>query len=319
MTRFLLARLAQSVVVLLVISYLSYVLMGLMPGDPIDLLVGADPAVSAADVERLRALQGLDRPIHERYWSWLTAALGGELGHSRLYSTPVLDAVGAALANTALLLLPALAVSVAIALPLGVLAAYRAGTAVDRLVNVLAFVGISLPQFWLGLLLILVFAVVLGWLPAGGIAREGAPAAEHVRYLVLPAATLMLGTVGGYVRYVRAAMIEALRQDYIRSARARGARPARVIWVHALRNALTPFVTILGLDLGLLFSGALVTETVFAWPGMGRLIFEAVIGNDYNLALVALLIATGLILLGNLLADLCHGWLDPRIRAGAAP
>lgn len=317
--RLVLARLGQSVVVLLVISYVSYVLMGLMPGDPIDLMVGADPTVSAADVERLRALHGLDRPIHERYWNWLTAALGGELGYSRLYSTPVLDAVGAAVANTAILLLPALAASVAIALPLGVLAAYRTGTFLDRLVNVVAFVGISLPQFWLGLLLMLLFAVVLRWLPAGGIAPDGAPVAEQVRYLILPATTLVLGTVGGYLRYVRAAMIEVLRQDYIRSARARGARPARVLWVHALASALTPFITILGLDLGLLFSGALVTETVFAWPGMGRLIFDAVIGNDYNLALVALLCATGLILLGNLLADLCQGWLEPRIRAGAAP
>src|SRR5690606_34479774 len=158
MTRFLLARLGQSVVVLLVISYVSYALMGLMPGDPIDLMVGADPGVSAADAVRLRALYGLDRPIHERYWTWLTAALGGELGHSRLYSTQVLTAVGTALANSAKLLLPALAASVAIALPLGVLAAYRARTPLDRLVNLLAFIGISLPQFWLGLLLMLLFA-----------------------------------------------------------------------------------------------------------------------------------------------------------------
>ena len=299
-------------------SFVIYGLMGLMPGDPIDLMISADPNVTSADVERLRALYGLDLPIHERYWNWLTAALTGDLGYSRLYSVPVLAVLGPALANSAKLLSLALLLSVSIALPVGALAAYRARTTFDYAVNLLAFIGISVPQFWLGLLLMLLFSVVLGWLPAGGIASAGAEPAEQLRYLVLPAATLMLATVGGHVRYVRASIIEVLRQDYIRTARAKGAGGVRVIGVHALRNALIPYITILGLDLGLLFSGALVTETVFAWPGMGKLIFEAIMGNDYNLALVALMFATGLVLLGNLLADVCCGWLDPRVASAGA-
>ncbi|MEE8041696.1 MAG: ABC transporter permease, partial [Pseudomonadales bacterium] len=139
---------------------------------------------------------------------------------------------------------------------------------------------------------------------------------EHARYIVLPAATLTIASVGGHARYVRAAMLEVLRQDYVRTARAKGAGRVRVLWMHALRNAMIPFVTILALDFGFLFSGALITETIYAWPGMGKLIFDAIMGNDYNLALVALLFATSLVLTGNLLADICYAWLDPRIVVG---
>jgi len=221
-----------------------------------------------------------------------------------------------ALRNSVTLLSLALGTSICIAVPLGVLAASRPRSVSDCVVNLFAFAGISVPQFWLGLLLMLLFAVVLDWLPAGGMAPAGAPLVEQLRYLAMPAAALTLASVGGHARYVRSAMLEVLRQDYIRTARAKGASRMRVVWVHALRNALIPFVTILALDFGFLFSGALITETIFSWPGMGKLIFDSVMGNDYNLALVALLFATGLVLVGNLLADLCYGWLDPRIVVG---
>jgi peptide/nickel transport system permease protein len=313
MTRFVLSRLAQSFVVLAIMSFVIYALIGLMPGDPIDLMISSDPMMTPEDAARLKALYGLDRSIVERYWTWLGSALGGDLGYSRLYGQPVLDIMGPALANTVQLLAFALAGSVAIAVPLGVLAASRPRSAVDYAINLAAFAGISLPQFWLALVMMLLFAVVLGWLPAGGIAPDGAPLTEQLRFMILPAATLMIASVGGHVRYVRSAMLEVMRQDYIRTARAKGASRRRVVWRHALRNALIPFVTILALDFGFLFSGALITETIFAWPGMGKLIYDAVLGNDYNLALVALLFATGLVLVANLLADLCYGWLDPRI------
>ena len=316
MTRFLLSRIGQSLLVVAVMSFVIYGLIGLMPGDPIDLMISADPDMTSQDADRLRALYGLDLPIHERYWNWLTAALGGDLGYSRLFSQPVLDVLFPALWNSVLLLSLALGLSICIAVPIGALAASRPRSIFDYGVNLFAFAGISLPQFWLGLLLMLLFAVVLGWFPAGGIARDGAPLGEQLSYLVLPAATLTLASVGGHARYVRSAMLEVLRQDYIRTARAKGAGRMRVIWMHALRNAMIPFVTILALDFGFLFSGALITETIFAWPGMGKLIFDSVMGNDYNLALVALLFATSLVLLGNLLADLCYGWLDPRIVVG---
>ena len=314
MSRFLLQRLIQSVVVLAVMSFVIYWLMGLMPGDPIDLMISADPKITSEDAARLRALYGLDKPITERYLNWLGAAVGGDFGFSRLYAKPVPEALLPALANTVRLLGITLFLSLLIGLPAGMAAAIKPYSKTDYTVNLLAFAGISLPAFWLALLLIIVFSVFLGVLPAGGVAALGGDGFwDQAKYLVLPVANLTIASVGGHTRYMRAAMIEALRQDYIRTARAKGAGPARVVLGHALRNALIPVVTIVSLDFGFLFSGALITETVFAYPGMGKLIFDAIMGNDYNLALVALLFVTLLILIGNLLADLAYAWLDPRI------
>lgn len=206
-----------------------------------------------------------------------------------------------------------LLVALAVALPLGAAAALRPNSIFDRLVNLLAFAGISMPVFWLALMLIIVFAVMLGVLPAGGVQTVGGgDLVDRARHLVLPVATLSAASIGQYVRHMRAAMIETLRNDYIRTARAKGAGWVRVVTRHALRNALIPVVTILALDVGTLFSGALITETVFAYPGMGKLIFDSIMGSDFNLALTALLLATGLTLLGNLLADAAYVWLDPR-------
>jgi peptide/nickel transport system permease protein len=215
--------------------------------------------------------------------------------------------------------------SAAIALPLGIWAANRPRSRADYLINLLCFAGISVPPFWLALLMITLFAVALGWLPAGGMAdiRPGTPSiaalGERLRYLALPVATLTLVQLGTYTRFMRGAMIETLRQDYVRTARAKGAPEGRVLWGHALRNALAPVLTILALSFGALFSGALITETMFAWPGMGKAIYQAILENDYNLALVGLLIATFTTIAGNLLADLAYAWLDPRVSiAGTA-
>jgi peptide/nickel transport system permease protein len=316
MRRFLLLRLLQSLVVVAIMSFVIYGLIGLMPGDPIDLMIAADPNMTAADAEALRALYGLDLPIYERYWNWLTAALSGDLGYSRLFGLPVLDALLPALKNSVILMGTAFLIAVGIAIPIGTVAASRPRSAVDYGVNLFAFAGISIPSFWLALILIIVFSVLLGWLPAGGIAGSGAGFFEYARYMVLPVATIATLSVASYSRYTRSSMLEVLRQDYIRTARAKGAGRGRVVWRHALRNALIPVVTILALDFGYLFSGALVTETIYSWPGMGKLIFDSVIGNDFNLALVALLFATVLTLMGNLLADICYAWLDPRIVIG---
>jgi peptide/nickel transport system permease protein len=210
----------------------------------------------------------------------------------------------------------AFACSLAIALPAGIVAAMRPYSRLDYTVNLLAFAGISTPPFWLALLLILVFAVVLGILPAGGMGTVGGGLWDQARFLVLPVASLTIASIGGHTRYMRAAMIETLRQDYIRTARAKGLSESRVVVGHALRNALIPVVTIIALDFGTLFSGALVTETIFAYPGMGRLIFDAIMGNDFNLALVALLFATLLTLAANILADVGYVALDRRISFG---
>ena len=314
MIRFLGQRLFEALVVLFLMSFAIYGLIGLMPGDPIDLMINADPKLTPGDAARLKALYGLDRPILERYWNWLVAALGGDLGYSRVYTKPVMEILVPRLGSTALLLGISLLLSLAIAIPLGVYAALNPYSKADYAVNMFCFAGISLPPFWLALLLILCFAVVLGWLPAGGMLTVGdGGILDRLQYMILPVLTLTIHSVGGFTRFMRASMMETLRQDYVRTARAKGLSEARVVTGHALRNALTPLVTVVALSFGGLFSGALITETMFGWRGMGKTIFDAIMGNDFNLALVGLLLATGFTLLGNFLADLCYAWLDPRV------
>lgn len=314
MTHHVLSRLLQSFVVLLVMSFVVYGLMGLMPGDPIDLMIASDPHLSGADAVRLKALYGLDKPWTERYLRWLSQIVQGELGYSRLYAKPVLDVLGPALANTGLLMISALGLALLVAIPLGIAAALRPGSIFDHGINLLAFASVSLPTFWLGLMLIVAFAVQLGWLPASGMEDVGGGGlADRLRHLALPVLTLGLAGMGQYIRHMRAAMIGEAHHDYVRTARAKGCGPARIVLVHQLRNALIPVTTILALEVGGLFSGALITETVFAWPGMGRLIYEAVMGNDFNLALVGLLLATAMTLLGSILADMAYAALDRRV------
>jgi peptide/nickel transport system permease protein len=200
------------------------------------------------------------------------------------------------------------------ALPVGVLAALRQGRALDHFLNIAAFAAISLPVFWIGLVFIIIFAVGLSWLPASGVETVGGGGVlDRLRHLALPVLALAVAGFGHYMRYMRAAMIAVLRQDWIRTARAKGLSWPQVVLRHALRNALIPVITVLSLDLGTLFSGIVVTETVFAYPGMGKLIYDAVTGADYNLALAGLMLATGLTLAGSLLADCAYGLLDPRI------
>lgn len=314
MLGFVLRRLLQTALVLLVMSFVIYALIGLMPGDPIDLMIRSDPNLTAADAIRLKALYGLDRPLPERYLAWLGRALQGDLGYSRLFSQPVLEVLGPRLLNTLLLMVTSLLLALGLALPLGIWAALRAGSLVDGLVNLLAFAAFSVPAFWLGLVLILVFAVWLGWLPAGGVQSVGdGGVLDRARYLVLPVLTLTLLTAGTFVRFVRAALLDSLHQDFIRTARAKGCSPARTVLGHALRHAMLPVTTVLALHMGALFSGALVVEAVFAYGGMGKLIYDSIMGNDFNLALAALMLATLATLLFNLVADLAYVWLDPRI------
>lgn len=313
MTRFLASRALQSLAVLTAMSFAVYVLMGLMPGDPIDLMIAADPKLTPEDAQRLRALHGLDRPILARYADWLGMVLQGDFGYSRLHSRPVPEVIAPALLNTVQLMGAAFVLSLLLGIPAGMLAGARPRSALDYAVNTLAFAGVSLPSFWLGILLIIVFAVLLGVLPAGGLGVAAGGFTVTLRHLALPVATLAVAGIAGQARYMRAAMAETLRQDFVRTARAKGASEARVVLGHALRNALIPVATVIALDFGALFSGALVTETIFAYPGMGRLIYDAVMGNDFNLALVALLFATLLTLVANLAADAAYVALDPRV------
>lgn len=307
------ARLAQITVTLAILSFAAYMLIGLMPGDPIDLALSADPRLSAEDAARLRALHDLDRPLLERYLAWAGSALSGEFGFSRLFARPAAEVLWPALWSSLVLLGCAVALSAAIGLGLGALAALRPRGAAP-LVDALAVLGQSAPPFWLGILLIILFAVELGWLPAGGMAESGSGPLEALRFLVLPVATLAAGNLAAYARHGAAALSAALAEPWIRSARARGASEARITWRHAFPNAAVPILTIAALDAGALVSGALITETVFARPGMGKLIYDAVMGNDYNLALVALLLVALVTMLATLAADLAQRALDPRLR-----
>ena len=314
MVRYIAGRLFESLAVLLVVSFAIYGLIGLMPGDPIDMMVQGDPNLTPDDARRLKALYGLDRPIVERYAAWLGNAVQGEFGYSRNHGQPVANVVADRIGNTALLLGVSLILALGIAVPVGIYAALRPYTPLDYAINMACFAGISVPPFWLALLLIILFSVTLGWLPAGGMETIGdGGLADRLRHMILPIATLTVASVGDFTRFMRASMIQVLRQDFIRTARAKGVSAARMIIGHALRNAMIPLVTVIALSFGRLFSGALIVETMFGWLGMGKMIYDAILGNDYNLALVGLMIATALTLFCNFLADIGYVWLDPRV------
>ncbi len=308
--RFLFYRLLQMLVTLLVMSFLVYALIGLMPGDPVDLMLAGNPHITPEDALRLRALYGLDRPLLERYGHWLQTILSGDAGYSRLYGLPVMQVLLPRLLKTAVLMGLSLLLTVGIALPLGVYAARRPQSLADKLINVFCLSGLSLPVFWLALLLICLFVVKLGWLPASA-------TLDNPVSLLLPVLTHSLGALAVYIRHMRSAMIEALKADYIKTALAKGCSETRVIWNHAFKNALPPVMTILMLDLGALMSGTVTVEIIFAYPGMGKLMYDAVMGNDFNLAMVGFLLLTGFVMLGNLLADVVYGFLDPRVESTA--
>ena len=322
MTRYLAARAVQTAITLALMSLIVFVLIGLMPGAPLDMMISGDPQMTSEDAARLRALYGLDKPLLERYLAWATQAAQGNFGYSRSFAQPVLTVLWPRLLNTLQLAGIAFILATAVALPLGIWAAAHPRSRADYLINLLCFAGLSAPPFWLALLFISLFSVSLGWLPAGGMAdpRPGASwtssVGQQFRHLALPVLTLTLVQLGAYTRFMRGAMIEVLRQDYVRTARAKGASERRVMWGHAFANALAPVLTILALSFGGLVSGAVITETMFAWPGMGKAIYQAILDNDYNLALIGLLVATFATILGNLLADLAYVWVDPRVSLG---
>ncbi|MGI9436512.1 MAG: ABC transporter permease [Geminicoccaceae bacterium] len=314
MLRYIAHRSFEAAVVLALMSFVIYVLLGLMPGDPIDIMASGDPDMNAADIARLKALYGLDQPLTQRYWHWLTSAVSGDFGYSRLHTSPVLEVLGPRLWNTTVLMCISFLLALMIAIPAGVVAAVHQRTWIDYSINLFAFAGFSLPSFWLALLLILLFSVQLGWLPASGVQSVGRDDwGDWLLHLIMPVAALTVLTTGRVIRFTRSAMLEALRQDYVRTAEAKGLSPYSVVVGHALQNALIPVITILALDFGALFSGALVIEQIFSYQGMGKLIYDSILGSDFNVALVGLLFATILTLASNLGADLIYGWLDPRI------
>jgi peptide/nickel transport system permease protein len=313
MLRIVAWRIPQIAATLLLLSLAAYLAIGAMPGDPIALAMMADPRLGPADIERMRALHGLDQPLLARWWAWLSGVLRGEFGYSRLFARPAAEILWPALRGSLVLLGTALGLAALLGIAAGSLAALRPRW--RGAVDALALLSQALPAFWLGILLIILFAVTLGWLPAGGAPDAPGPL-EALRYLILPVATLAIAHLAAYARHTAASMAEVLRAPWITAARARGAPERRIALVHALPNAAVPLLSLLALDAGALVSGALITETVFARPGMGKLLTDAVMGNDHNLALLALLLVATTTLLATLAADLAQRALDPRLAEG---
>ena len=320
MSRSVLWRSLQTILILLLLSYVCFALMTLMPGDPVELMITSNPKIGSEDMQRLRMLYGLDQPTPLRYYHWLTSFLKGDLGYSRTYRVPVMDLLAPRMLNTFYLAMSSLVLALLIAVPLGVLSALRTGTWIDSLCGVLSSLSLSTPSFWTGLVLILIFG---GWwpiLPPGGTfsigLSEDSPldaVLDRLSYLVLPVVSLAFVQLGRFLRLTRGAMMEALKNDYIRTARAKGLPVSTILWRHAFRNALLPLITIVALSFSSLFSGALITETVFAYHGVGHLLYEAIRSNDFNLAMVAFLFSMTAVFAFNGLADLAYGWADPRI------
>ncbi len=301
--------------VLVILSVVLYYMLGLMPGDPVDLLITSRPNITSEDVANLRRLYGLDQPIYVRYLKWVRQVLSGDLGFSRTYKRPTGEILSSRIGNTFRLMGAAFLISLVIAIPLGIFSALRQYSVFDYVVNLGAFAGISIPAFWLGLLSIILFAEVLGWFPPGGIRTYGRNSiGDHLWHLTLPAVVLSIQTVGRWTRYMRNSLFDVLRADYIRTARAKGLGESVIIGRHALKNASLPMITILALSVPELFSGALITETIFAWPGMGRLLYDSVIGSDYYVAMISFMCLAALTLLFNMLADFAYGLVDPRLR-----
>ncbi|MBM3450141.1 MAG: ABC transporter permease [Armatimonadetes bacterium] len=304
MFQYLLKRLCLAIPVLFGVSIVVFGIVRFIPGDPAQIMAGQ--AATQEAVRDIREALGLDRPVPVQYAYFLGGAVRGDLGKSIYNGAPVREELGQRFPRTLRLALSGILVSCLVGIPVGILSAVRHSTWIDSSAMIFALVGVSMPLFWLGLNLILIFAVRLQWLPAIGY--------ETPQHLILPAITLGLGSAALVARMTRSAMLEVLRQDYVRTARAKGAAERRVVNYHALRNALIPVVTVVGLQLGNLLSGAVLTESVFAWPGVGRLLVEGVLTRDYPIIQGSiLLVATSFVVL-NLAVDLLYAFLDPRIR-----
>ncbi len=304
MLRYLIRRLLLTIPVLLGVATLVFALIHFIPGDPAQAMLGEGAAPE--DVAQLRARLGLDRPLLVQYGSFLQGLVRGDLGVSLRNDQPVTQQILERMPATAELAFASMAVAVLIALPLGIIGAVWRGTAVDFGAMTLSLVGISIPNFWLGPLLAIVFAVELGWLPVGG---RGTPA-----HLVLPAATLGAALAAILARMTRASLLEELREPYVLAARAKGVSRTRAVLHHAFRNSLIPIVTILGLQFGVVLTGAVITETIFAWPGIGRLLIQSISFRDYPLVQGCVLLIAVTYVGVNLITDLTYGFLDPRIR-----
>ena len=314
MSIFLAQRLTTLAVTLLAASLVVFLVLEVLPGDPAAMMLGVN--ARADTLEALRSQMGLDRPAWQRYLDWLLGLARGDLGRSFTYDVPVSELIAGRLAVSLPLAVLAMALSVAIAIPLGVLAAARRNSPSDLAIAVFAQIGIAVPNFWFAILLVLLFSVTLGWLPAGGFAGWEAGPLAVLKSLILPVVALALPQAAILTRVTRSSVLEVLGEDYLRSARAKGLSRRAALWGHALGNALIPVVTIMGLQFSFLLAGTVIIENVFYLPGLGRLLFQAIAQRDLIVVKDVVLLLAGAVVIVNFAVDLLYGVLDPRLRRG---
>jgi peptide/nickel transport system permease protein len=311
MLPFLIRRLAQSVILLVFVSIIIFVIVHAAPGGPAVLI---NPELEPELAEQYAEQLGLNDPIPVQYVRWLGNVAKLDFGISLQHSVPTIDLLMQRFPASLLLASTAMALATAVALFLGIVSAIKRYSIWDTLATLVAFLGLSVPGFWLGIMLIVLFSVELGWLPSSGmVSNDGGDLADRIKHLIMPAFVLSTFAVAQLARYTRSSMVETLKNDYIRTARAKGLTERTVIGRHAMRNALIPVVTVLAVVVPRLMGGAVITETVFAWPGMGRLAANAAFTRDYPLVMTITMFVAVLVIVGNLIADICYGLLDPRI------
>ncbi len=315
MTAYILRRLVETLPVILISSILIFLLLRALPGDPALIIAGPDatPTVLAA----VRRDLGLDQSLPVQYATWLGRVLRGDFGTSFANKYPVADLIGSTFPATIQLAVVSMVIALVIAFPTGIISALRERSAIDYTISTYNTLALGIPNFWLGLLFMILFALLLGWLPAGGRAMGQAGTLDQARFLVLPAFTLSFQVSAVISRFIKASLLEALAEDYLRTARAKGLREWAVVVRHALPNALVPVVTVIALQFGRLLGGVVIIETVFAWPGMGRLMVQAISNRDYMVVQGCLLTLVAIFIAINLITDVLYVFLDPRIRLGA--
>lgn len=296
------------------VTLILFVMLHFVPGGPMAMYLNS-PTMTAAEIKRMEHVYGLDKPLYQQYLSWLGNMLHGNFGTSYASQQPVTLRIAQRLPATLELMGSAFGLALVVAVPVGILGALHQYSAADYITTVLSYIGISMPDFWFGIMMIMFFAARLHWLPATGDATPGVHTlGDHLKHLIMPAVVLSFYIMASWSRYVRSSMLDVVRQDYVRTARAKGLVERAVIYRHTLKNALIPVVTIVALDLAFLFSGALIAETIFGWPGMGRLFWDSVTSRDYPVLMGILTFSAVSVIVFNLLADVLYGVLDPRIR-----
>lgn len=316
MLKFIGKRILQAIPMLLATSIIIYALLQAMPGDPLDMYL-ENPNASLEAIEAIKESHGLNDPVPIQYLHWLAGILTGDWGVSINSSRPVLELIGERVVPTLQLCGVSFLIALCISIPVGIFCAIRKGKVFDNVATPLTFLGISMPSFWFALILQLTFAVTLHWLPSAGRTSVGVGGGTFIdiaRHIIMPATVLSLIYIASWTRYARSNYLEVLGQDFIRTARAKGLKEKKVLFIHALRNALIPMVTVIMIDIPVLFSGAVITETVFAWPGMGTLFYDSLNKQDYPILMGVLMINAVLVILSNLLADIIYAALDPRIK-----